>query len=55
MTRPKNNFLKQHFSGGFTLTELMMTAALATLLAGLALPTLNNQTKKAKFIDAESH
>ena len=51
---PKNSFLKRHCSVGFTLTELMITVALASLLAGLALPTLNNQAKKAKFIDAET-
>ena len=54
MTMPKNSFLKRHCSVGFTLTELMITVALASLLAGLALPTLNNQAKKAKFIDAET-
>ena len=54
MTMPKNNFLARHFSDGFTLTDLMITVALASLLAGLALPTLSNQAKKAKFIDAET-
>ena len=49
----KNNFLVRHFSDGVTLTELMITVALASLLAGLALPTLSNQAKKTKFIDTE--
>ena len=50
----KNNFTERYFSDGFTLIELMITVALAILLAGLALPTLNNQAKKAKFVDAET-
>ena len=48
MTMLKNNFLVRQFSDGLTLTELMITVALASLLAGLALPTLSNQVKKNK-------
>lgn len=32
----------------------MITVALAAVLGGLALPTFSTQTKKAKFIDAET-
>ena len=49
MTMQKQLF-KRHFGDGFTLTELMITVALASLLAGLALPTLTIKPKKQSLL-----
>ena len=52
--KQRNNPSDKHSSDGYTLVELMITVALAAVLGGLALPTFSTQTKKAKFIDAET-